>query len=83
MEDVTRKSPGNAKVRNGLGHVYMTKGSIDAAIAQFLLAINLNPDYARAYNSLGVAYGKKGMYDEALDAFQSAQAARTSQSGNL
>jgi len=74
MEDVARKSPRSAKVRNGLGHAYMAKGQIEEAIGQFLSAIDLSPDYARAFNSLGVAYGKKGMYEEALEVFLSALA---------
>jgi tetratricopeptide (TPR) repeat protein len=47
---------------------------IDGAIAQFLSAIKLSPDYAPAHYQLALAYQRKGMKNEANAEFKRASA---------
>jgi tetratricopeptide (TPR) repeat protein len=47
-------------------------GNYDGAIASFLKAIELDPDYAESYNNLGFAYYRKGEYAQAEGYFRKA-----------
>ena len=48
------------------GVAYQANGDLDLAIADFDLAIALNPKYAKAYNNRGNAYKDKGDLDRAI-----------------
>ncbi len=45
-------SPNKARVRNNLGYAYMLDGKKDAARAEFLAALKINPTYYKAKNNL-------------------------------
>jgi lipoprotein NlpI len=42
------------------------KGDTDRAIADYNIAISIDPKYADAYNNRGFAYARKGEYDRAI-----------------
>lgn len=45
-------SPNKARARNNLGYAYMLDGQEDAARAEFLAALKINPAYYKARNNL-------------------------------
>ena len=63
---------GLANTRNNLGTAYGMKGMTDAAIMQFTIAIQLNPDFAKAYYNLGNGLMHKGLVAQALHSFENA-----------
>lgn len=54
--------PANPRLRLTLGGIYTRQGNNDAAVSQFLAAVNLKPDYANAYYNLAYAYEQKKDY---------------------
>ncbi len=48
--------PSNARVHNNLGNLYLRSGNIDAAIKEYLRAIEISPGFAYAYRNLGDLY---------------------------
>jgi tetratricopeptide (TPR) repeat protein len=52
--------------QNGLGNVYSDQGRYNEAIAEYLQAIALDPNYAAPHNGLGNVYSKTGRYDKAI-----------------
>jgi tetratricopeptide (TPR) repeat protein len=57
---------------NNLGHLLSDMGRTDEAMAHFLKAVELNPDYAEAHNNLGVLFEKMGRINEAIAHYQKA-----------
>ena len=57
-------------VHDNLGLVYMELGRDEDAIGQFLMAVNIQRNYALAYLHLGNAYRRVGNDMEALDAYK-------------
>jgi tetratricopeptide (TPR) repeat protein len=55
---------------NNLGNARFQKGGVGDAIAQYRVALEINPDYADAYNNLGNALFQKGNVDEAIVHYQ-------------
>ncbi|OGG04932.1 hypothetical protein A2Z33_06575 [Candidatus Gottesmanbacteria bacterium RBG_16_52_11] len=60
-----KTAPSDPKTHNNLGDVYMRRGDINQAIAEFSRAIELNPFYADAYHNRGLSYLKAGKTEEA------------------
>jgi Tfp pilus assembly protein PilF len=56
-----------------LGNAYIDQGRINDAIAQFQIAIRINPFDADVRYNLGVAYYKKGLVDKAIREYQIAK----------
>ena len=56
------------------GDKFYEKGDIPAAINEFKLALELDPDNVNVHNSLGVCYGLQSHYDSAIAAFQKVMA---------
>ncbi|MDD5731151.1 MAG: tetratricopeptide repeat protein, partial [Candidatus Omnitrophica bacterium] len=54
-----------ARMYRSQGQQLQNSGNIDAALALYKKATELDPMYAPAYNDLGVMYETKGMIDEA------------------
>ncbi|HQO61898.1 MAG TPA: tetratricopeptide repeat protein, partial [Deltaproteobacteria bacterium] len=50
-----------------LGNLYLRKGDQVRAIASYLSALEVKPDYAPAMSNLASAYSMQGAYDKALD----------------
>lgn len=59
-----------------LGDAALDHGDYDAAIAAYVEALNLKPDFVHGYNGLGMAYQRKGDYDRALRNYTRALALR-------
>lgn len=57
-----------------LGFVYIEKGRLDEAIAEFKQSLASNPNNAEAYINLGVVYRRKGRLDEAISKYKKALA---------
>ncbi|KJU81273.1 conserved hypothetical protein, membrane [Candidatus Magnetobacterium bavaricum] len=55
-----------------LGNTFAGWGRMDAALNEYLTAIELKPNYAQAYVSAGNVYATKGRYDEAVKNYQTA-----------
>ena len=54
------------------GVALLEKGEINAALADFNAAIQLNPAFARAYNNRGSILSDQGRFDEAMHDFDAA-----------
>jgi len=61
-----------AVAHNNRGNAYAENGDFDHAIADYDVAIKLNPTYAKPFNNRGLAYQKKGDYDRAIKEFDEA-----------
>ncbi|MBF0316597.1 MAG: tetratricopeptide repeat protein [Nitrospirae bacterium] len=61
-----------AIIHFSLGNTFVGWGRMDAALNEYLTAIELKPDYAQAYVSAGNVYATKGNYDEAVKKYQTA-----------
>jgi len=48
------------------GQSYREKAQWDEAIAEYNIALEINPKFAMAYNNRGIAYRWKGQYDQAI-----------------
>lgn len=59
-----------AQVYNALGVSYVRDGKLEKGIAQFEIAVKLQPGYVTAWNNLGDAYEKKKDLESALKAFE-------------
>ncbi|MBI5023508.1 MAG: tetratricopeptide repeat protein [Candidatus Omnitrophica bacterium] len=56
------------------GKMYDEKGDHVNAVADYTMAITLDPQFPRAYNNRGIIYGKRGDYPRALADFNRALA---------
>ncbi|KAH0911676.1 hypothetical protein HID58_034997 [Brassica napus] len=59
-----------AQVYNALGVSYVREDKLDKGIAQFEMAVKIQPGYVTAWNNLGDAYEKKKELPLALKAFE-------------
>ena len=58
---------------NNLGQAYEASGDIDAAIANYQMATEHDPDFGGAWFNLGVLYETQFRYGQALTAMQRAE----------
>ncbi len=66
-------APNSTKSHFGVAHeIYHPSGDLDRAIAHYLRAIEIHPDYADAWNDLGTAYFDRGDVDAAAQAYATA-----------
>jgi protein O-mannosyl-transferase len=70
--DVARKSPMKARPHSNLGNAFFAKGDLDTAAAEYLTAINLDPEDDVAHYNLGIFYLHRDLPDEAADEFRTA-----------
>ena len=71
-EDVTRKSPSNARAYYNLGLAYAKKGQMDEAIRVFQTTLKLDPREAKARLNLGLIYDQQGRSEDAVKELQAA-----------
>jgi tetratricopeptide (TPR) repeat protein len=64
----------NSIAHNNLGGVFRDEGRTGEAIAQFQMALEINPDFAEAHNNLGVVFVQQGRKEEAITQYQKALA---------
>ena len=60
------KAPGNERAHNNLGTALIDCKQIDAAIAEYQKAVDIDPDYARAHYNLGAALVRQGKIAAAI-----------------
>jgi protein O-mannosyl-transferase len=63
---------GNFVAYNDLGVLRYHEGKVDEAIAQYQLALKINPGFEEGHLNLGIALRQKGNIDEAITQYQSA-----------
>ncbi|MFQ5902800.1 MAG: fused MFS/spermidine synthase [Candidatus Binatia bacterium] len=61
-----------ADVYNDFGTIYRQQGLWDRAVAWFLEALRVMPDYGLAHYNLGVMYEDRGLVEKALSAYRKA-----------
>jgi len=64
--------PNNALAHSGLGSAFRRQGSVDKAIGEYKIALNLDPNRAKDHNALGICYYEKKMFDEAIEEYKKA-----------
>jgi tetratricopeptide (TPR) repeat protein len=64
--DVVAKSPNKARPHDNLANAYAEAGRLDDALAEYLIALRLDPGSSETHNDLGVAYAKQGRLDDAI-----------------
>lgn len=62
--DAVRKSPNKARPHNNLGHAYYLAGDLDRAIAEFRVALSLDPGHYPAQENLLKAWNLKVRMDK-------------------
>ncbi len=68
-EDTRERPQTRANAYVGRGLAWRDKGNLDRAIADFTVAISLNPKDALAYNDRGLAWNDKGNHERAIADF--------------
>jgi len=63
---------GNAPLHDRLGTALAGSHKLDAAVAEYRKALQINPDYATAHNSLGKALAEQGRNDAAVVEYRTA-----------
>ncbi|MBI2413128.1 MAG: tetratricopeptide repeat protein [Deltaproteobacteria bacterium] len=71
-EDLVKKSPGKVPGHVFLARAYAGRGEFDKAIAEFQMALRIDPKDADARVELGNAYNDAGMVDEAMQEYRHA-----------
>ncbi len=66
------ESMSSPEVHNNLGRIHLSKGELDAAVAEFEKALRLSPDNPEALTNIGVVRLAQGRKDLALRAFTQA-----------
>jgi tetratricopeptide (TPR) repeat protein len=68
-KDVLKKYPRSTTAHINLGLAYRKNGFIDAAIEEYRIARDINPDLVKPHFNLGNSYKAKNMIDEAISEF--------------
>jgi tetratricopeptide (TPR) repeat protein len=72
--DTLAKNPDSWAAHNNVGIVFIEKGQLDDAVAQYQKTLQINPNYPEAYDNLGLALVRKGRVDDAVAQYQKALA---------
>lgn len=64
LNSALQLNPRSARLRNGLGTIYMAQGKAKEAEAEFREVLRLDPDTPNVRGNLGVALGRLGKYEE-------------------
>lgn len=59
--------PKYAPAHNSLGSIHVERQNEQAALSEFGIAIEFDPDYTKAYVNLGNVYKVSGRYEEAIN----------------
>jgi uncharacterized protein (AIM24 family) len=71
-ETLINDNPVDPTLRVNLGLVYLKTHSLQRAIREFEMAVDLAPDYQKAHNYLGLALAQAGQYADARSHFVAA-----------
>ena len=67
-----KTSPSSAQNHNNLGKIYKERDQVQKAIAEFKIAITLQPGFSHAYHNLGTVYQELNQIDLAIENFKAA-----------
>ncbi|MCU1223708.1 MAG: hypothetical protein JWQ42_1801 [Edaphobacter sp.] len=67
LSEILQLDPANAFARYGLAMEHISQGNTDAALSEFTLLIQHNPDYVPGYQMSAQTLAKLGRAEEALD----------------
>jgi tetratricopeptide (TPR) repeat protein len=81
--DVIRKSPNKARGYNNRGRAFLDAGAVDRALADFDVALALDPQHGPAYNNRGNAFLLLGQYDKAIEDYDKALEAGVTNTAEL
>lgn len=62
-------SPQSPLIHNNLGSIYVSRGLVEQAEAEFKKSLSLNPEQPEALANLGTVYRQKKSYEEAISFF--------------
>ena len=65
-------SPGNERVHNNLGNIYLREGRHGKAEDEYREALKLDPYLSEAYHNLGIIYSGRKEYDRAIEEYKEA-----------
>jgi protein O-mannosyl-transferase len=71
-QDSVNKSPLKARPHTNLGNAHYKMGRVDAALAEYLTSVRLDPKYDPAHYNLGIVYLSLGRLDDAANEFRAA-----------
>jgi tetratricopeptide (TPR) repeat protein len=77
LNEILKLDPANAFARYGLAMEHIARGNPEAALAEFSVCIEHNPDYVPAYQMSAQTLAKLGRTDEALARLEAGIAAAT------
>jgi tetratricopeptide (TPR) repeat protein len=66
LNEILQLDPTNAFARYGLAMEHSSQGNTEAALAEFTILIQYNPDYVPAYQMSAQTLAKQGRTEEAL-----------------
>jgi tetratricopeptide (TPR) repeat protein len=72
--DTVAKAPNNPRAHRGLALALEGRGRSQEAIAQYRIALRLQPDYLEAHDNLGLALSRRGDLVDAMEHFRKALA---------
>ena len=64
-QDCVDKSPHKARPRFSLGAAFAASGAYEKAMAQYRMALEIDPEYGEVYNNIGNIDARRGDYAEA------------------
>jgi predicted Zn-dependent protease len=67
LSEILQLDPANAFARYGLAMEHISQGNTDAALSEFTILIQHNPDYVPGYQMSAQTLAKLGRAEEALD----------------
>ncbi len=70
LQTLMKAAPGNAEYPYLLGRVELQNQQLEAAVADFKKAIQVNPDLVRAYEDLGQAQENLGLVEDARKTYE-------------
>ncbi len=70
LQKLIQMYPKDERAHNLLGNFYFGQQNYNKAIAEYNIAVNINPEFSQPYNQLGYSYRFLGNYDEAEFAFE-------------
>jgi Flp pilus assembly protein TadD len=70
LKKLAEQDPTNTFVRYGLAHEYANDGDLEAAVREYRLLMETNPDYAVSYFHCGQALERLDRLEEARDAYE-------------
>jgi tetratricopeptide (TPR) repeat protein len=63
---------GNHRAESNLAHALVRQGRLDEAVAHYVAALRIKPDFAEAHNNLGLVLADQGKVDDAMSHYSEA-----------